>query len=115
MSAETPGRRIRTAKEAAKLLNVSERTVRNLVAEPWDDYLARAEERRKKAVELRKQGLKYRQIAEQMNISTGSVGTLIHHARKHGELDLADVPRYTRPAPDTEDAGAANSAENSST
>lgn len=114
MTAETPGRRTRTAKEAAELLNVSERTVRNIVAEPWDDYIARAEERRKRAVELRKQGLKYRQIAEQMNISTGSVGTLIHHARKHGELDFADVPRYTRPAPATEDINAATSTEDSS-
>lgn len=111
MSAETPGRRTQTAKEAAKLLNVSERTIRNIVAEPWDDYIARAEERRARAVELRKQGLKYRQIAEQMGISKGSVGTLIHHARKHGELD---VPLYTRPAPTTEGTNAATSAKNSS-
>lgn len=87
MGAETPGRRKRTAKEAAALLGVHERTVRKLVAEPWDEYIARTAERRKKVVELRKQGLKYRQIADKLDISTGSVGSLIHLARRHGELD----------------------------
>ncbi|WP_072691742.1 sigma factor-like helix-turn-helix DNA-binding protein [Rhodococcus marinonascens] len=87
MSAETPARRKRSAKEAAKLLGVSERTIRNLVAEPRQDYLRRAAEQRKRAVELRTEGLKYKQIAEKMGISIGVAGSLIHHARKHGEMD----------------------------
>ena len=49
MTAGTPGRRKRTAREAAALLGVSERTIRNIVAEPRDDYEARARERRNPA------------------------------------------------------------------
>jgi DNA-directed RNA polymerase specialized sigma24 family protein len=100
-------RRTQTAQELADKFGVSKSTIKRLVAEDRDDYLARAAERRKQAVELRKQGLKYPQIAEEMGISTGSVGTLIHHARKHGELDM---PLYTRPTTET----AEDSAENSS-
>ena len=84
MSAETPARRKRTAREIAESMGASERTIRRIVAEPRDQFLARAAANRRQAVELRNQGLKYREIAEVMGISTGSVGTLLHQARKSG-------------------------------
>jgi DNA-directed RNA polymerase specialized sigma24 family protein len=105
-AARAQKRRSITARELAERLGSSERTARRLVAEPWDEYLARAAERRKRAVELRKQGLKYPQIAKEMGISTGSVGSLIHDARKHGELNM---PLYTRPSPETGEDSAENS------
>lgn len=85
MPAENQTRRTKTAKELAERMGVSERTIRNIVAEPWDDYLARAAERRDTAVKLREQGMKYREIAEEMEISTGAVGRLLHDAKKHDE------------------------------
>ncbi len=90
MTAETPGRRKRTAREAATLLGVSERTIRNIVAEPRDDYEARARERRNRADELRKQGLQYRVIAETMGCSIGTVGRLLYDARKYAAPDRGD-------------------------
>lgn len=85
MGAETPGRRKRTAREAAEALGASPRTIRRIVAEPRDEFLARAAERRRRAVELREQGLKYREIADEMGVTTGTVGTLLRDARKLAE------------------------------
>ncbi|WP_301851166.1 sigma factor-like helix-turn-helix DNA-binding protein [Rhodococcus pyridinivorans] len=82
MSAETPVRRNRTARELADRLGISPRTVRKIMAEPRGEYEARAAERRQQAVELRAQGLKYREIAEEMGIQIGAVGKLLHDARK---------------------------------
>ena len=87
MGAENPIRRTKTATEMAARLGVSVRTIRNVVAEPRDDYLARAATNRKKAVELREQGLKYREIAEEMGCSIGTVGKLLHDARKYASSD----------------------------
>ncbi|WP_072691206.1 sigma factor-like helix-turn-helix DNA-binding protein [Rhodococcus marinonascens] len=84
MGAQTPARRKKTARELAEQFGTSERTIVRLVAEPRDDYTARARARRQQASELRAQGLKYREIAEQMGISTGAVGALLHDARKSG-------------------------------
>ncbi|KLL95136.1 replication protein RepB [Rhodococcus sp. IITR03] len=75
-------RRAITAKELAQRLGSSERTARRLVAEPRKDFLERAQARRMQVVELRAQGMKYREIAEQLGISTGAVGRILHDARK---------------------------------
>jgi len=75
-------RRAITAKELAQKLGSSERTARRLVAEPREDFLARAQTRRMQVVELREQGMKYREIADQLGISTGAVGRILHDARK---------------------------------
>jgi DNA-directed RNA polymerase specialized sigma24 family protein len=83
MGAENPIRRTKTAAEMAARLGVSVRTIRNVVAEPRDDYLARAATNRKNAVGLRNQGLKYREIAEEMGCSIGTVSKLLHDARKY--------------------------------
>jgi len=83
VGAETPMRRKRTAREMAAQLGASERTVRNIIAEPRDEFLSRAAAKRKTAVELREQGHTYSEIATTMGLSIGSVGKLLHDARKH--------------------------------
>ncbi|WP_245687877.1 sigma factor-like helix-turn-helix DNA-binding protein, partial [Rhodococcus phenolicus] len=52
------------------------------IAEPRDQFLERAELRRNQVVELREQGMKYREIAEKLEMSTGAVGRILHDARK---------------------------------
>ena len=86
MSAQQPGRRKMTAREAAEKYGVSPRTVRRLVAEPRQDFLSRAAVRRAQAVELRVAGASYIEIAEAMGCSTGTVGRLLHDARRYGEM-----------------------------
>jgi transposase len=81
--AERPVRRKQTARELAEKFGSSTRTIQRLVAEPRDDYEARARERRNRAAELRKQGLLYREIAETMGCSIGTVGRLLYDVRKY--------------------------------
>ncbi|QXF84530.1 replication protein RepB (plasmid) [Rhodococcus pyridinivorans] len=81
-SAQAQQRRSITAKELARRLGSSERTARRLIAEPRDQFLERAERRRKQVVGLRQQGMKYREIAEKLEMSTGAVGRILHDARK---------------------------------
>lgn len=78
MSAEHAVRRKRTAREIAEQLGVSPRTVRRFVAEPRDDYLSRAEQRRQQIRDLREQGLSIRAIANKVGCSVGTV----HNALK---------------------------------
>lgn len=85
MSAQAKKRRAITARELASRLGSSERTARRLVAEPRADFLDRAKARRSRAIELRAQGMKYREIADEMQVSVGTVGRLLHDARKLGE------------------------------
>lgn len=82
MTVYKTGRRKLSAREAAERLGVSPRTIRNIMAEPRDEYEARAAERRKQVLELRAQGLKYREIADEVGMTVGGVGTILHHARK---------------------------------
>ncbi|MDM1998712.1 helix-turn-helix domain-containing protein, partial [Mycobacteroides abscessus] len=70
----------------AERFGVSMRTVQRFAAEPREEFLARAAERRARVVELRAAGLKYTDIAEQVGCSIGVVGRLIHDARRHGEF-----------------------------
>ncbi|MDO3651171.1 sigma factor-like helix-turn-helix DNA-binding protein [Nocardia mangyaensis] len=64
----------------AEQLGVSERSIRNIVAEPRDDYEARAKAKQTRARELRAEGATYRQIADELGISIGSVSTLLHRS-----------------------------------
>jgi DNA-directed RNA polymerase specialized sigma24 family protein len=82
VSAQASRRRRVTARELAERLGSSERTARRLIAEPRADFLARAAANRARAVELRGQGLLYREIAEQMDIPIGNVGRLLNDARR---------------------------------
>ncbi|WP_427019553.1 sigma factor-like helix-turn-helix DNA-binding protein (plasmid) [Pseudarthrobacter sp. P1] len=79
--ARTPARRKVTAREAAELLGCSPRRIRAAVAEPREEYIARAAERRENVMALRAKGLKYREIADELGISIGTVSTIIHHAK----------------------------------
>ena len=85
MAAEIQQRRKATAKELAAQMGCSERTVRRLAAEPREQFLARAAQRRTRAWELRQSGLSYKQIAEEMGESVGAVGRLIHSARQYAK------------------------------
>ena len=90
MGAERPIRRKRPARELAEQFGVSTRTIQRLIAEPRDEFEARAAENRRRAVELREQGLKYREIAEEMGIQIGTVGKLLHDARKYSTVSSLD-------------------------
>ncbi|PRY06102.1 sigma factor-like helix-turn-helix DNA-binding protein [Kineococcus rhizosphaerae] len=87
MSAEKAGRRKVTAKEAAAKFGVSERTIRRIIAEPRDEFLARAAERRAKVLALRAEGLTYREIGEEIGTTTGAVGRLLRDAKLHAERE----------------------------
>ena len=84
-AARSPQRRKITARELAERLGSSVRTAQRLVAEPRTEFLARARQRRARAVELRLQGLKYVEIAAEMECAVGTVSTLLHEARRLGE------------------------------
>ena len=79
MGAENPVRRKKTAKELAEQLGVSVRSIRNIAAEPRDDYETRAKQKRARAAELRAGGATDRQIADELGVSIGSVSSLLHH------------------------------------
>ncbi|MGW6375124.1 sigma factor-like helix-turn-helix DNA-binding protein [Rhodococcus sp. NPDC055112] len=89
MGAETPARRTRSAREGAEQLGVSPRKVRNRMPEPRAEYEARAAERRRRVLELRAEGLKLREIADEVGITVGGVGTILHRAYK------AEAERHT--------------------
>lgn len=80
-----------TAREAAERLGTSERTVRRWRAESREDFETRAAVRRERAAELRAGGATYREIADELDCSTGTVGRLLHEHRKR-----AGVPQPGR-------------------
>lgn len=82
MGAENPGRRTMTAREAAERLGCSPRTIQRVMAEPREDFLARAAERQLKAAEMKDQGKSYRQIAEAMECSPKAAEHLVLRGRK---------------------------------
>lgn len=88
MSAREPRRRVDkqgrplTAAEAAAMLGISERHVKRLRAEPRDEVTARAAARRERAGALRAGGASYREIADELGCSTGTVGRLLHEWRE---------------------------------
>lgn len=58
-----------TAKEAAKRLGLSERTIRNYQAEYRNDYEKRAAERREMAHKLRSHGMTWADVGKALNCS----------------------------------------------
>lgn len=86
MPARLPQRRKITAREAAEKFGVSTRTIRRAAAEPRAEFLARAQLRRDRAVQLRQEGKKHVEIAAIMEIPIGTVSTLLDQARKDGRL-----------------------------
>lgn len=77
MGARNPVRRTKTAAELAEQFGASRRTIQRLIAEPRIDYETRAAQRRERAQALRAAGASYRQIADEMEISIGSVSSLL--------------------------------------
>lgn len=73
MSAVTPTRRNKTARELAEQFGVSTRTIRRAISEPRTEYEARAAERHERIQELRAAGKSYRAIAAELGISYGAV------------------------------------------
>jgi DNA-directed RNA polymerase specialized sigma24 family protein len=81
-----------SAREAAERLNCSPRYIRQVVAEPREEYLARAAERRDRVLALREQGMKHREIAEQLGIKQGTVSAILWHAkRRQDTATSADI------------------------
>ncbi|MBM7050800.1 helix-turn-helix domain-containing protein [Rothia sp. ZJ1223] len=82
MSAFKPVRRKFTAREAAERLGVTTRTVQRLMAEPREQYLARANTKREQVAQLRTEGLSVRAIAEKLEISKSTVGRYVQEYEK---------------------------------
>lgn len=72
----------RTVKEAAALTGLSTATIIRWTSEPREDYLARADEKRRKVAELRAQGLTMRAIAAEIGCSVGTVHRYVKEARE---------------------------------
>lgn len=83
MTAARPGRRTVTARELAERFNRSPRTIRRIVAEPRDDFEARARARQTEALALRAQGLSYAQIAATMGVTRDAAAGLVRRGRQH--------------------------------
>lgn len=84
-------KRNKTAKEMAQRLNISDRTVRKLIALPREDYEKEAKQRRLKAFVLREAGLKWSEVGERLGTT------------KHGAIAL--YKRYQQiDAPTTKEA-----------
>lgn len=77
MSAQVQRKRTKTAREIAQKFGISERTVRTMIAEPRDQYLARANAKREQVVALRAEGLSVRAIAQKLEISKSTAGRYV--------------------------------------
>lgn len=73
MTALNPQRRNQTARELAERFGRSPRTIRRVVAEPREQFEARAAERRQQIRALRESGMTMRAIAAEVGVSVGAV------------------------------------------
>lgn len=80
-----------TAKEAAKKIGRSPRTVRRLVALDRDVYLDRAAERRQKAWDMRALGCSWNEIAEALETTYGGARSLYYQYLKHQKEEKEPV------------------------
>ncbi len=62
-----------TARELADRIGCTPQTIRRWTAEPREDYLARAQEKRRRVRDLRARGLSIRAIAQETGYSVGTV------------------------------------------
>lgn len=86
-------KRKKTAKETAELLGVSERTIRNYIAQERSEYESEAKARRAEVANLREEGHKWDFIAEKMGASKDAVKALYQRYKrmqkaKQIEIDL---------------------------
>ncbi len=70
-----------TARQVGAKYGISPRTVQRLIAEPRDDFEARARARQDEALALIESGLTYRQVADRMETTRGAAAGLVHRAR----------------------------------
>lgn len=82
MSEPVRRRRTKTAREMADERGVSPRFIRSRIAESREDFEGRAAARRERAATLRASGATYREIADALDCSTGTVGRLLHEHRE---------------------------------
>lgn len=80
MSAVTPARRNKTARELAEQFGVSRRTIQRAIAEPRAEYDARTTARHERIRELRAEGKSYRAIAAEVGVSIGTVQYALNKA-----------------------------------
>lgn len=80
MSAVTPARRNKTARELAEQFGVSRRTIQRAIAEPRAEYDARAAARHARIRELREEGKSMREIAAEVGVSVGTVHYALNKA-----------------------------------
>lgn len=80
MSAVTPARRNKTARELAEQFGVSRRTIQRAIAEPRAEYDARTAARHERIRELRAEGKSYRAIAAEVGVSLGTVQYALNKA-----------------------------------
>jgi transposase len=73
MSTPTRARRTNTARELGDRFGRSPRTIRRVIAEPRDEYLSRAQQRRDKIRKLRATGMSMRAIAAEVGCSAATV------------------------------------------
>jgi len=73
LSAVTPARRNKTARELAEQFGVSPRTIQRAIAEPRADYEARTAARHERIRRLRAEGRSMRAIAIEVGVSVGTV------------------------------------------
>lgn len=75
-------RKGKSLRQLAEVTGRSTRWVSMYTSEPREDYLARAEERGRRVLELRAEGKTIRAIAEELDVSVGTVHRHIKAARK---------------------------------
>lgn len=91
MTAKNPVRRSVPAAELAKQFGVSRRTVGRIIAEPREEYLARAAAVRTEVIRLREvEKLPYKEIAHRLGIPASSARRITTEVRKQ---QRADTPK----------------------
>lgn len=82
MTAQTPARRKKTARELAEQFGVSPRTIREIVAEPRNEFEARSQTRQDEALGLRTKGLSYAEIGKALGISRDAAAGLVRRGQQ---------------------------------
>ncbi len=80
-----------TAREVAIRYGISERTVRNLIAEPRAAFEARAAARQDEALALHEAGLSYREVGERLGVSRHTASGLCRRARERRNVERSSA------------------------
>jgi plasmid maintenance system antidote protein VapI len=93
MTAIRPGRRKGTARALAERFGTSPRHIRRIIAEPRDEFEARAQARQDQALELRDLGLSYSEIAARLDVTRDTASGLVRRGRRRKPAtDAPEVP-----------------------